>query len=365
MRLVEGVGGELLPVGPDLLEDLRIVSVLHTTVDELRLHGVNDILFLLTHRLTQGVALTTGEVGELARQQHHLLLIHRDTIGILQVFLHAVDVVFDLLTTVLTGDEGRDIVHRSWTVESIHGDEVLEHRGMQFTQVFLHACRLKLERADGLSLLVEFVGLGIIDGDRVEIHVDASCALDIRTSLLQLREGFQTEEVHLDESCRFDHVTVVLCAVGLRTLEVWVIGRRDRHMVRDRITADDEATGMDTRAAHRALEHLRIFDGVRHLRIGRGLSLLQFTHGLDGIGEVHLRRLAIHIRQTVRDRLTQGVRVGQRQFLHTCHVLDGVLRRHRGVGDDMGAVLMTVLVHHPFQHLSATVVVEVGIDIRQ
>ena len=186
MRLVEGVGGKLLPVGPDLLQNLRIVSVLHAAIDKLRLHGVNDILLLLTHGLTQGVALTTGEVGQLTRQQHHLLLIHRDTIGILQVLLHTVDIVLDLLTSVLTGNEGRDIVHRSWTVEGIHGDEILEHGGMQFTQVFLHTCRLKLERADGLSLLIELVGLGVIDGDRVEIHVDASCALDIGTGLLQL-----------------------------------------------------------------------------------------------------------------------------------------------------------------------------------
>ena len=65
MRLVEGVGSELLPVGPDLLQHLRIVSVFHAAVDEFRLHGVNNILFLLTHRLTQGITLASGEVGQL------------------------------------------------------------------------------------------------------------------------------------------------------------------------------------------------------------------------------------------------------------------------------------------------------------
>ena len=62
-------------------------------------------------------------------------------------------------------------------------------------------------------------------------------------------------------------MSVVLRTVGLRALEVWVISRRDRHMVRDRITTDDKAAGMDTRTTHRSLEHLRIFDGVRHLGI--------------------------------------------------------------------------------------------------
>ena len=154
MRLVEGVGSELLPVGPDLLQHLRIVSVLHTTVDEFRLHGVNDILFLLTHRLTQGVALTTGEVGQQTRQQHHLLLINGNAVGILQIFLHHRNIIGDRFLTVLTTDELRNVAHRSWTVEGVHGDEVFKDGGLQLAQVFLHTSRLKLECADGAALLV-------------------------------------------------------------------------------------------------------------------------------------------------------------------------------------------------------------------
>ena len=136
-------------------------------------------------------------------------------------------------------------------------------------------------------------------------------------------------------------------------------------MVADRITADDEAAGMDTRASHRTLEHLGIFDGIGQLRITGSLGLLEFANGFDGIGEIHLRRLAVNIRQTIRDGLAQGIRFSQRQFLDTGHVLDGVLRGHRGIGDDMGTVLMTVLILHPLQHLTSSVIVEVGINIRE
>ena len=66
MRLVESVGGELLPVGPYLLKHLGVVAVLLATLDELGFHGVNDILLFLTHGLTQGIALATGEVGQLS-----------------------------------------------------------------------------------------------------------------------------------------------------------------------------------------------------------------------------------------------------------------------------------------------------------
>ena len=66
MALVEGIGGKLLPVAPNLVEYLRIVSVLLTSLDKFGLHLVYDVLLLLTHRFTQCVRLTTGEVGQLA-----------------------------------------------------------------------------------------------------------------------------------------------------------------------------------------------------------------------------------------------------------------------------------------------------------
>ena len=130
------------------------MAVFLSALDEHRLHLVYDGFLLLSHRLTQGVALASGEVGELTGEKHHLLLIHRDAVGVFQVFLHARDVVFYLFLAVLTGDEGWDIVHWSRTVEGVHGDDVLECRGMQLAQVFLHSGRLKLESSDGASFAV-------------------------------------------------------------------------------------------------------------------------------------------------------------------------------------------------------------------
>ena len=365
MRLIERIGCELLPVCPYLIQHLGVVAILLATLNELWLHGVDNVLFLLTHSLTQGIALTTGKVGQLTRQQHHLLLIDGDAIGVLEVFLHAGDVVLDFLATILTGDERRNVVHRSRTVEGVHGNEVLEHRRMKLAEVFLHTCRLKLEGTDGAALLIELVSLGVVDGDMVQVNINATCLLDNGAGLFLLRQCLQSQEVHLDESGRLNHVAVVLGAVGLSILEVGVVGSRDGHPVRYRVTADNEATGMDTRATHRALQHLGILDGVTQRLVGRSLSLLQLPDSLDGVRQIHLRRLAIDIGQTVGNGLTQGIRHGNRHLLHTSHVLDRVLRGHGGIGDDMCTVLVTVLIHHPLQHLAATIVVEVGIDIRQ
>ena len=125
----------------------------------------------------------------------------------------------------LTTDELRDVAHRTGTVEGVHSDEVFEDCRLQFAQVFLHALRLKLEGADGAPLLIELVGLGIVDRDVIKVDVYTSRTFDIRAGLLQLRERLQTQEVHLDESCRFDDVTIILRTVGLGTLEIRVVGR--------------------------------------------------------------------------------------------------------------------------------------------
>ena len=113
-----------------------------------RVHLVDEFL---THRLSQGVALAAGEVSQQARQQHDLFLIHGHAVGVLQVAVHARQVVDYGRTPMLSGDEFRYVVHRPRSVQGVHGDEVLELGGLQLAQVFLHAGRFKLERAYGAS----------------------------------------------------------------------------------------------------------------------------------------------------------------------------------------------------------------------
>ena len=152
VTLVEGVGGEFFPVAPYLLKHCRVVTVFLSTLDKLGFHGIYDSLFLLTHSLAQGVALTASEICQLARQKHHLLLIYGDSVGVLQIFLHAGYVILYLLATVLARNKRGDIIHRTWTIKGVHGDDVLEYCRLEFAKVFLHTRRFKLEGADGASL---------------------------------------------------------------------------------------------------------------------------------------------------------------------------------------------------------------------
>ena len=361
MALVEGIGGEFLPVFPYLVEHLLLVSVFLSAFVEKFLQLVHLLYLLLTHGLAQRVALAAGEVGQLSAQEHHLLLIHGDAVGILEILLHAGNVVLYLRGILFSGDEFGYIVHRSRPVEGVHSDEVLEDGGFELAEILLHAGRLKLEGADGASLLVEFVGEGVVDGQF--LHIDGLAGGDayVLDRLFQDGEGLESEEVHLDESGFLNHVSVVLRAEQLVSRVGLVLGGGHRHPVAYIVAADDGAAGVDARIAHGALEHLGILDGVAQLRVVRHLGLPQFGHRLDGVLQVHLQSLG----QSVGNGLAEPVGYLEGQSLHPRHILDGVFGGHGAVGDDMRHLLVSVLVFHPLEHLSAAVVVEVGIDIRK
>ena len=109
-----------------------------TSFNKFRFHLVNDVLFLLSHGLSQCVTFSTGKVSQQSGQEHHLFLIDRNAIGILKILLHDGDIILNLFPAILSGNEGRDIIHRSGTIQSIHGNEIFKHSRMQFLQIFLH-----------------------------------------------------------------------------------------------------------------------------------------------------------------------------------------------------------------------------------
>ena len=153
-------------------------------------------------------------------------------------------------------------------------------------------------------------------------------------------------------------MSVVLRASHL-LLRLLVVGSRDRYPVADVVAADDRAARMHTGVTDIALKHLRIFDGGAEVLVGRGGGISHLRHTGDDILQVHLHPVG----QAVRDCLTQVVRHFQVEFTNTCHVLDSEFRSHTAISDDMCHFLRAVFLRHPLQHFSASVVVEVHINI--
>lgn len=110
----------------------------------------------------------------------------------------------------LAGDELRYVFHRSRTIKSVHGDEVFERRGMQLPQIFLHTGGLELECTGCLSVAIQFISLGVLQTDMVDIQIMSGSQFHVLDRFLDDGQGLQTQEVHLDQSGFLDHGTLVL-----------------------------------------------------------------------------------------------------------------------------------------------------------
>ena len=174
IKIAEANKNDIKTITTNTETNTKDIAKLQTSVNTLVL---NDTI---THSdLAQFFSLFTGE-------QHDLLLIDGNTVGVFKVFFAGIEVVCDGLQSVFAFDELWNVVHRSWTIEGIHGDEIFENCWMEFFQIFPHAGRFELECADCSAFLVEFVCQFVIDGDVVYVYVYAVCFLYDATCFLEL-----------------------------------------------------------------------------------------------------------------------------------------------------------------------------------
>ena len=178
MRLVEAVLGELLQGGEDLF-GLLLVDVVGRlgAFDEdgaLLLHLLAD---LLTHRAAKHVGATKGVAGDDAGGFHDLFLIDQDTVGLLGDLLEERVRVFDEGGVVLALDVVADELHRTRTVERDERDNLVDGGDAELATERLHAARFQLEHADGLGLVEECEGLGVVEAELLDVEVRLAAML--------------------------------------------------------------------------------------------------------------------------------------------------------------------------------------------
>ena len=406
--LVEGVLGELLPVFPDLVQDLLRVTVGDASAHELVLERVQDVDLLLSHGLAELVRLALGEVGQLLRQEHDLLLIDGHAVGVVEVLLHLREVVLDLFEPQFPVDEGRDVIHRPRTVEGVHCDEILEAFRMQLLQPGLHALGFKLEDAGGIAASVQLVGRLVIDRDGLDVDILPGPFLDEVQALVDDGQGDEPEEVHFQHADVFDVMTVELRGAHVFA-RILVLGHADREIVRQVAASDDGRAGVYADLPDAALkglgvlEHLlgqriAVFELIAELRdqavaVGQGdLDVDLFQSFLEGLADgfllpgmvriidfnVFLKGLEpglelIQFRvegvlflfllaEPVRNHFRQPVRLVDAHLADAGDILDGAFRRHGPEGDDPGDMVRPVFAFHVFVRLAQ--VFEVHVDIR-
>ena len=386
------------------------MSVCHSTLDELRMQLVQHSLDFLTHSLSQGVGLASGEPCQLARQKHHLLLVYGHSVGVVEVFLHLWKVVFYGLRTLFSGHELRNIVHRPRTVEGIHRNQVLKSGRLEFLQPFLHTRRLELEYARGVSASVKFVGRLVVNRDFLYVYVDSVAFFDAFEALLDDGQCPQSEEVHLEHTHFLNEVSVVLAHPHILSCGL-VLGHTDGNIVREVPSSDNHCTGVHSRLSDAAFE----FQGILQDLFGEFATVFQLVFQLRNVFVAVLQGnfllffrldplvasfheygfpLVLRIRNTlllgheffalsrlfaflqeyvflfsdcerlVRNHLRETVALVYGNVADASHVLDCRFGCHRAESDDVGNMVLAVCLFDIFESVVAPVIVEVYVYIR-
>ena len=126
-----------------------------------------------SHRFSKRIAFSTREIGYFARKEHHLLLINRNTICLLQVLLHTRQIISNRLLTLLSLNKLRNVLHRAWTIQRIHCNQVFKSAWLQISQMSLHSGRLELKGSDCIAVRKKLVGRFITDINLINIKINA------------------------------------------------------------------------------------------------------------------------------------------------------------------------------------------------
>ena len=367
MRLVECIGCKLPPVSPDFLEYLGRMTVLSSALHELFVEGLEHIHLLLSHRLAQLVCLSFRETGNLLGNPHHLLLVHGDSIGLLQEFPHSLKVEGDRLETLFPCDKIRDIVHRSGSVEGVHRNEVLKPFRMELDEPFPHLRGFELEHALGVSARIQLICFLVVNRYLFYVYVLAIAFLDKVEASFYDGKRLEPEEVHLQHSDLLDVGAFVL---GYPHILVGglVLCHRDGNVVGKVAASDDHRAGMYTRLPHRPFKGKGIPEHLLDERSAVFVLILELGDVFDAVLQLRLVFLFLavflHLDRLVRNHLRQAVGLFYREPAYACHVLYGTLGGHRTECDDVGHMVHPVFVLDILDDLVASVIVEINIDIR-
>ena len=349
VRLVEAVLGELLQGGEDLL-GLLLVDVVGGlgALDEDRALLLHLLADLLAHRAAEHVGAAEGVAGDDAGGFHHLFLVDQDAVGLLGDLLEERVRVFDEAGVVLALDVVRDELHRARTVERDERDDLVDLGDVELAAERLHAAGFELEHADGLRLIEEGEGLGVVEADFLDVEVGQLAVLaDEILGVVDDRERLEAQEVHLQEAELLDGI------LGILGRQVAFL-HRHRDDVGERAVGDDHAARVLAGVAHHALDDAAGLDDAG----GLGVDADLFAE-LVGLLERVLERDV----DVVGDELGEAVGLDERQVADAGEVADDHLGAERAEGDDVGDAVLAVFLAHVADDLVAAAHAEVDVEV--
>ena len=189
----------------------------------------------------------------------------------------------------------------------------------------------------------------------IDVELDPARA-QVPERVFDHREVPQPQEVHLQQAERLDPVHVELGHDLLRVV-ARVLRQLQRQVVHERGVADHHAGGVHRVLAAQPLERTGGLDdllGLGLLLVGRRQVGRELQRVFDRVVPAHHRR---------RVHLAEAVAHHRREAQHARGVADALLALDRLERDDLGDVVRAVLLGGVADHLVATTLVEVHVDV--
>ena len=169
-----------------------------------------------------------------------------------------------------------NVFHWARSIKGVHGYEVGKNSWPQLFEVFLHTRRFILEDTNGFATLKKGEGGLVVYREFIGVEFYTAVLFDQTHRIFDERKGFETQEVHLEQTCRLSYRVVVL-----GTDHVGVFSGGNRHKVGKVVGGDDDATSVDTGIAYRTFD----FHGfLQHLclEVGALINTAEFFGVGDG-----------------------------------------------------------------------------------
>ena len=205
MRLVKGIFCKINHLIIDAIRHSLGDSLGKTSENTLLRISVNKVFsfffhngkLLLTHGTSKQIRSTHAEAGEVPNNLHNLLLIHDNTIGVFQDWLHFFTIIFYLLRIFLSCYIVRNKVHGTRTIECHSGNNVIQIRRLQTFHKIHHTSRFQLENACTVSSGKHRINLFVLIIQFIQIQMNAVIPFDKTNGILYHRKGSQSQEIHL------------------------------------------------------------------------------------------------------------------------------------------------------------------------
>ena len=158
-------------------------------------------------------------------------------------------------------------------------------------------------------------------------------------------------------------------------LRQFIFHRGDGRDIRQVVGTDNHAASMDTDLSVGVLQLLGVSQHGGDILVLASQQFMQFGDVFVAVFQVDFWHFfgqrAFHglhccfIEIAVRNVALNLVHLGQRHLLHTPHIGNGRLGRHRAIGDDVRHLFLAVFLCHPVQYALAAIIIEVHVNIGQ